>query len=194
VKVARPVRGAAARKRPTRAPRRAADSTPTLRKQLKSLPWRQIPTLHRDLSKGHGRTEKRGIQVTEVAAGIAFPGAVSALRITRGVTERRKGKVRRYTETVYAVTSLSVAEATPEQIAGWLRGHWKIESQLHWVRDVTFGEDLSQIRTGSGPQTMATLRNLVVSLLRLDGHTNIAATLRYYGRDFQRPIDMLLAS
>jgi predicted transposase YbfD/YdcC len=167
---------------------------PNLRKQLKSLPWKKIPALHTDRCRGHGRSEQRSIQATEIAAGIAFPGAVQALRITRKVTERRKGKVRTYTETVYAVTSLSATEATPEQIAGWLRSHWKIETQLHWVRDVTFGEDLSQIRTGSGPQVMASLRNLVLSLLRLDGHTEMAATLRHYGRDLDRPIELLLAS
>lgn len=170
------------------------ENQPKLRKQLKSLPWKKIPVLHTDISEGHGRTEKRGLQATAVSAGLAFPGAVLALRITRKVTERRKGKVRTYTETVYAVTSLSADEATPRQLAEWLRGHWKIESQLHWVRDVTFGEDLSQTRTGSGPQAMATLRNLVLSLLRLDGHTNMASTLRYYSRDCQRPIERLLAS
>jgi predicted transposase YbfD/YdcC len=170
------------------------ENQPKLRKQIKSLPWKQIPTLHADISEGHGRTEKRGLQATAVSAGLAFPGAVLALRITRRVTERRKGKVKTYTETVYAVTSLSADEATPKQLAEWLRGHWRIESQLHWVRDVTFGEDLSQTRTGSGPQTMATLRNLVLSLLRLDGHTNMASTLRYYSRDRQRPIERLLAS
>lgn len=167
---------------------------PNLRKQLKLLPWKKIPILHVDLGKGHGRTERRSIAATAVEAGIAFPGAVLALRITRKVTERRKGKVKTYTETVFAVTSLSADEATPQQLAEWLRGHWKIEVQLHWVRDVVFGEDLSQIRTGSGPQIMASLRNLVLSLLRLDGHTDMAATLRHYGRDLDRPIKLLLSS
>ena len=56
------------------------------------------------------------------------------------------------TETVYAVTSLTAARARPDQLAAALRGHWAIEDRLHWVRDVTYGEDLSQVRTGSGPE------------------------------------------
>jgi hypothetical protein len=49
---------------------------------------------------------------------------------------------------------------------------------LHWCRDVTLGEELSRARTGGGPRMMASLRNLVLSLLRLAGHTNIAKALR----------------
>ena len=63
------------------------------------------------------------------------------------------------TTTVYAVTSLTVTQATPAELAGWIRGHWQIEA-LHHIRDVTYGEDASQVRTGNGPQVMATLRNL----------------------------------
>jgi len=70
-------------------------------------------------------------------------------------------------------------------LARWLRGHWSIEA-LHWVRDVSFDEDRSQIRTGNGPQIMAALRNLVITALRLAGVTNIAAALRHHARAAQR--------
>jgi hypothetical protein len=65
------------------------------------------------------------------------------------------------------------------------------DNGLHWVRDVTFGEDLSQVRTGSAPQVMATLRNLVISLHRLAGATNIAKALRHHARDPLRPLHLL---
>jgi len=110
--------------------------------------------------------------------------------LTRTVTARKNGK--RHTEVVYAITSMSVTDAAPAQIAGWLRGHWAIENRLHWVRDVTFAEDHSQNRTGSGPHVMATLRNTVIGLLRLAGHTNIADTLGHDARDRHRPIKLLL--
>ena len=74
------------------------------------------------------------------------------------------------TETVYAVTSLTVTQASPAQLADFLRGHWSIEDSLHWVRDVTLGEDSSQIRTRNGPRVMASLRNLAITILRLTGH------------------------
>jgi len=59
-----------------------------------------------------------------------------------------------------------------------IRGHWGIENKSHYVRDVTFDEDRSQIRKKSGPRVMATLRNFVISILRLIRHQNIARALR----------------
>ena len=58
-------------------------------------------------------------------------------------------------------------KASPQRLLALNRGHWEIENRLHWVRDVVFGEDLSQIRTGAGPRVMASLRNLAISLIRL---------------------------
>lgn len=166
------------------------DNQPTLRRQLKDLPWKQIPVLDTSIEHSHGRTAKRVLKATEIAQGIAFPHAVQVLQLTRTITERKTGK--RHTETVYAVTSLSATDAPPGQVADWLRGHWHIENRLHWVRDVTYAEDHSQIRTGAGPQVMATLRNTVLGLLRLAGHDNIAAALRHHARDHHRPIKLLL--
>lgn len=62
------------------------------------------------------------------------------------------------------------------------RGHWSIENRLHWVRDVTFDEDRSQVRKFAGPQVMASIRNLAISLLRMAGAKNIAQALRYCAR------------
>jgi predicted transposase YbfD/YdcC len=103
----------------------------------------------------------------KVATGIGFPHAAQAAQITRR-TRPINGKKWR-TETVYVITSLTALQAQPHQIAGWLRGHWAIENSLHWIRDVTYGEDHSQIRTGHGPHVMATLRNLAINLHRLAG-------------------------
>ena len=65
------------------------------------------------------------LKATELTAGIAFPHAVQVLQLTRTVTDRTTK--RKHTETVYAITTLSVTDATPAAIAGWLRGHWAIE-------------------------------------------------------------------
>jgi predicted transposase YbfD/YdcC len=134
------------------------NNQPSLYAQLKSLPWRQVPAAVDARERGHGRAEWRTLKLTAVAAGIAFPHAAQAIQIRR----RRKplsGTKKWSTETSYAVTSLTASQATPAQIAGWIRGHWGIEA-LHHIRDVTYGEDASQIRTGNGPQVMATLRIL----------------------------------
>ena len=73
-----------------------------------------------------------------------------------------------------------------------IRGHWGIEDRLHWVRDMDFDEDRSQVRTASGPRIMASLRNLVITILRLAGMTNIAAALRYHARRPSRPIRTIM--
>ena len=70
--------------------------------------------------------------------------------------------------TVYAVTSLTAAQASPARLADWIRGHWGIEA-LHHIRDVTFAEDASQVRTGTAPRAMASLRNLAIGILRRHG-------------------------
>lgn len=168
------------------------NNQPNLRQRVKSLPWKDIPTLAVSREHGHGRADTRTLKATEVSSGIGFPGAAQVLRLTRTRTIRATGKRTRETVYVYAITSLTATDAGPEQIAAWLRGHWMIENRLHWVRDVDYDEDRSQIRTGFGPQVMATLRNTAIGLLRLTGHTNIAAALRHHNRDFNRPVELIL--
>jgi predicted transposase YbfD/YdcC len=124
---------------------------PGLRDQLKALPWKDIPAGHTQVGRAHGRAEKRTLKAVTVTAGLAFPHAEQAIQITRKTRHLAGGRWR--TETAYAVTSLPARHAQPAQLADWIRGHWKIENQLHWVRDVTFGEDLSQARTGTGPMS-----------------------------------------
>ena len=102
-------------------------------------------------------------------------GQVCCVERVRG----RKGK--ETVERAYAVTSLPPERADAARLLEIWRGHWGIENRLHWVRDVTFGEDLSQVRTESAPQLLAALRNLVIGMLRLSGVKNIAAALRHYG-------------
>ena len=116
------------------------------------------------------------------------PRAAQAIQITR----RRKVKGKWSRETCYAVTSLSVTQASPAQLAAIIRGHWGIEDRLHWVRDLDFDEDRSQIRTASGPQIMASLRNLAITILRLAGATCIAAALRYHARRPGRPLQTIM--
>jgi hypothetical protein len=95
------------------------------------------------------------------------------------------------TEVVYGITSLDATRAGSARLLGLVRGQWEIENRLHWVRDTTFDEDRSQVRSGHGPQVMASLRNLAISLLRLAGHHNIARGLRWAGRDPTRAFGLL---
>jgi predicted transposase YbfD/YdcC len=161
---------------------------PGLHAQLAALPWRDVPVADQARERGHGRTERRTLKVTAVARGLAFPRAAQAIRIVR----RRKLKGKWSVQTCYAVTSLTVTQATPGQLAAIIRGHWGIEDRLHWVRDLDFDEDRSQVRTASGPRIMASLRNLAITLLRLAGATSIAAARRYHARRPSRPLQTIM--
>jgi predicted transposase YbfD/YdcC len=161
---------------------------PTLHAQLVGLPWRQIPIAVSDRDRGHGRIEHRQVKITAVGAGIGFPHARLAIQIVR--RRRPLGSTTWSSETVYAVTSLPWPHARAELVGEAIRGHWRIES-LHWIRDVTFGEDLSQVRTGNGPAVMATLRNFAVSRQRLAGAGNIARACRHTGRHPNRALALL---
>jgi predicted transposase YbfD/YdcC len=160
---------------------------PTLHQQLKALPWPDIPAQDHTRDRGHHRVELRRLQATTIA-GLDFPHATQAIRITRRVRPLTGRKWR--TVTAYAVTNLTAAQASPARLADWIRGHWGIEA-LHHIRDVTYAEDASQIRTGTAPRAMASLRNLAIGILHAHGHRNIAAALRRNARDATRVLPLL---
>lgn len=81
--------------------------------------------------------------------------------------------------------------ATPAQLLQLNRGHWGIENGLHWVRDVTFDEDRCRVRKGTAAQVMASLRNLVIALLRLAGAANIARELRHLARHIEKALRLI---
>jgi hypothetical protein len=83
-------------------------------------------------------------------------------------------------DVVYGVTSLRPEQAGPERLLGLVRQHWQIENQVHGVRDVTFDEDRSQVRSGSLRQGLAAFRNTALGLIRQAGETNIAAACRRF--------------
>jgi predicted transposase YbfD/YdcC len=157
--------------------------------QLKALPWTSVPAVT-GTDRGHGRRATRTVKVVDVPAWIEFSGAVQVARLRRTVA--RKG--RRTVEIVYLITSADATAAPPAVLAAWVQSHWEIENRLHRVRDVTFDEDRSQVRTGQAPHVMAGLRNTAITLLRLDGHHNIAAALRHHARDTDRPINLFLTA
>lgn len=118
-----------------------------------------------------------------------FPYVGQVFRIVRTVTHCKSGRTHR--ETAHGVTSLRPQQADTRQIGDLVRGHWEIENRLHWVRDVTFDEDRSQVRTGSGPRALTSLRNFAISCLRLAGCANIAQGLRHLARHWQSPLALL---
>ncbi len=156
---------------------------------------------HQEVSTGHGRQEVRTLWAlsdperneyagSAGAAGTAWPHLSQIVRLRRERTLRGKTTC----ETVYLVTSLPPEKANARQLLHYNRSYWQIENRLHWVRDETLGEDRSQIRSGAAPQVMAALRNLLLTLLRRQKCSNIAAALRSYAARPKAAVALLLAS
>jgi predicted transposase YbfD/YdcC len=131
--------------------------------------------------------ELRTLKVVSVQ-GFGFPHAAQVIQVTRKTRDLHTNRWQAVT--VYAITSLPFHLARPARLADLVRGHWAIEA-LHHVRDTTFAEDDSQVRTGAAPGVMAVLRNLVIGTLCRAGPVNIAAALRRHARDPRRPLATL---
>jgi predicted transposase YbfD/YdcC len=140
-----------------------------------------------ELDRSHGRTVRRSIWVTD-AAGIDFPQVTRVARIRRDGHDSDGCLVSK--EIIHAVTSLDAKKADAEALAGIARGQWGIES-VHWVRDTAWDEDANTGYAGNGPQVMATLRNLAVSLLYISGVREVTRTLQAIARDRNRLRDYL---
>ena len=125
------------------------NNTKRLYSACKRLPWKHIPA-HSSLQRGRGRQARRTIKVTTVPAWITFPGAAQIAQIRRTVTTRTGTTV----EVVYVITSADHHAAPPAVLAGWVQTHWAVENRLHYVRDVTYTEDASRVRTGHAPRVM----------------------------------------
>ena len=142
---------------------------PLLYDQVRALPWRQVPAGATTRGAGHGRLETRALKTAHVA-GLGLPGARQAVKVTRWRQDTATGKVSR--ETVYAITSLASARATPAGLARLVREHWTIEAHHH-IRDVTFGEDAATSRTGHGPANLATIRAAIIAAIKDAGYLHI---------------------
>jgi hypothetical protein len=147
-----------------------------------------FPLAHRTADRGHGRVEHRTTWTAPAPDDLDFPHAEQVVIVQRHTTDLAGSNPR--TELVAAVSSQPARHADPAQLGILVRTHWQVEA-LHWLPDVTFAEAASRIRTASGPQVMAALRNLAIGLLRLAGHTQIAATLRWIARSPARALAFL---
>ena len=143
------------------------------------------------MDKAHGRLEIRQIWVSDKLddACVDFPGSRQIFRIDRTTTYLSLNKTTN--ETCFGITSLSPEQATAKEVLAYNRAHWGIENRIHWVRDVTYDEDRSQVRKGNEPQTMAAIRYTAIGLLRLCGASNIAAALRHLGRNVEKVLSLV---
>jgi len=153
------------------------DNQPTLKKDIEDLNLMSHKSDYETINKGHGRIETRNIRCSSLLNEyVDFPNVSQVFCIERVVENIKKETITR--ETVFGVTSQSSSKASPEKILSQNRRHWGIENKVHYVLDVTFDEDRSQIRNLNGPMVMTCLRRFALSLLRLNGERNIAQACR----------------
>jgi predicted transposase YbfD/YdcC len=167
------------------------DNQPNLRKALICL-FDEVGFKPDDVTedRGHGRIERRSVQVISdknKIASLGFPHVRQAFLVKREVWNL--DGTQRWVDVAYCITNLGARKARPARLGELIRDHWGIENRIHYVRDVTFDEDRSQVRKKSAPRAMASLRNLAIGALRaVVGESNIAKGLRSMGRDPMRPL------
>jgi len=118
---------------------------------------------------------------------IDWPHAQQIFQLTRERTVQ--GQTTR--EVSYGITSLTTRDAPAQTLLTLVRSHWGIENRLHWVRDMTFGEDACRVRSGAAPQFLAAMRNTLISLLHKTGFKNKAAAVRQMAAKPQQALALI---
>lgn len=157
------------------------ENQPELHADIATL-FSDLPTVQETLTQaqtttaGHGRIETRTLIASTALVGYTdWPGLQQVFRLEHTVRVKKTGA--QHHETTYGVTSLPPPRADARRLLPATRGHWRVEAG-HWIRDVTFDEDRSQVRCGHIPQVMAALRNTTIAVLHRAGERNIAAACR----------------
>ena len=142
------------------------------------------------IEKGHGRIDERELVTSFRLAGrLEFPYLEQVFRITRKSAEVKSGKVSE--QTIYGITSWSVATAGAQELLAATRGHWGIENGLHYRRDVTFHEDAGRHTTKNGGRVQAAFNNLTIGILRKLGWENIAQARRYFAAHLEEALHLI---
>ena len=138
----------------------------------------------------HGRLEHRTLSTSlSLTDYLEWPGLHQVFRVDRQTTLQKSGRLR--TQTAYGITSLSPDRAKAADLLTLVRGRWHIENRAHYVRDVTFGEDASQVRRGNLPHTMAALRNCAINLIRLQDFQFIPDAFDYFAVHYPEALDAI---
>lgn len=158
-------------------------------------PWQaahQAPETqqHRTVEKGHGRLERRVLETSSALNEyLEWPAVQQLLRRTSRRICLSTGEVSE--TTTYAITSLPPHLADATQLEAFWRAHWTIENRVHYVRDVTLGEDACRIHTANAPQALAALRNALLSLFRAHGWPYITDAMRHYAAAPERVLRLI---
>ena len=145
---------------------------------------------HQTVDKSHGRIETRCLTAsTALNDYIQWPGVEQVFEFSYERIELSTGQVKQKTQ--YGITSLTPSQASAKDLLTLRRGHWAIENQSHYVRDVVLGEDASQVRCSGIPQVMAALRNTALAVLRFADYSNISKAMRQFAAHPQHALSLI---
>ena len=145
---------------------------------------------HQTVDKSHGRIETRCLTAsTALNDYVQWPGINQVFAYDYQRIELSTGQVKQKTQ--YGITSLTPSQASAKDLLTLRRGHWAIENQSHWVRDVVLGEDASQVRCRVIPQVMAALRNTALAVLRFADYSNISKAMRHFAAHPQHALSLI---
>ncbi len=146
--------------------------------------------VHRSVEKGHGRLEKRTLESSHTLSDyVDWPSVGQVMRRRYERIRLKTGEVS--AATTYGITSLPHTEVDAVGLERLWRGHWTIENRVHYVRDVTMGEDANQTHTGNAPHVLAALRNAVLNLFRHHGWSNIADAFRHHNASVRKALALI---
>ena len=146
---------------------------------------------HTDVETSHGFTTTRTLTASTMLTDyINWPGLAQVYQYRSQRVNTKTGQITYQTQ--FGITSLSPETASAKDLLKLRREHWTIENKVHWIRDTVLGEDASQARTGSLPHVMAALRNTAMSVLRFDGRTKIAETMRFFASKPKLAVKLIL--
>jgi len=140
--------------------------------------------------KGHGRLETRTlISGNAHIEDVDWPGVAQVIRRECERIELKSGKVTR--EVSYGLTSLAPSRADAAAVEALWRGHWTIENRVHYVRDVSFGEDRGHAAAGATARALASVRNALLYLFRQAGWRLVPDALAHYGASVRRALTLV---
>ena len=154
------------------------------------LRWRNLDyQTAQKVNKGHGRVERRRVTASSACAYLNWPDVEQVILFEKRVVHTHSGAV--VLSQHYGLTSLPRSQASAGRLLTLRRQHWAIENNLHYPRDVWFAEDASRIRTGQTPRLMASLRNLILNLLRTSNYPSLKFARERFAAFPQRALDLL---
>jgi predicted transposase YbfD/YdcC len=109
-----------------------------------------------------------------------FCGIKEIVKVTRNTYFKQNDKHSR--EVSFYISSKKMSA---KEYNYGIRAHWSVES-MHFIKDVTFAEDASLIRTKNAPTNFSIIRNITMNVLRREKYINFPQAIRMIGGNIKR--------